>query len=113
MTSLPWMEGFHPYPSAATATSLEEHQHRRRVEESTSDTARILAEQAEENRRLRYLTNLLAFAVIYDVVNGTFDDHTWWTTLVSAGAGVLALVGALLLGRWRTRRRATPENGDG
>ena len=73
---------------------------------STAAVAQFAAEQHEENRRLRYLTNLLAFAVIFDVVNGSFDNHRWWTTLISLAAGAAGLGGALLLGKWRTKKAA-------
>lgn len=79
----------------------------RTTADSTKALADYAAEQHEENRRLRYLTNVLAFAVIYDVVNGSFDDHTWWTTAISLAAGVAVLAGALLLGKWRARRAAS------
>lgn len=86
------------------AQRAEQRERERTTADSTQALAVYAAEQHEENRRLRYLTNLLAFAVIFDVVNGTFDDHKWWTTLVALGAGAAGLGGALLLGKWRTRR---------
>jgi negative regulator of genetic competence, sporulation and motility len=82
----------------------QEIEREKTVATSTKAMADLAAEQHEENRRLRYLTTLLGFAVIYDVVNGSFDDHTWWTTLISVGAAVGGLTAALLLGRWRARR---------
>lgn len=79
-------------------------------EQVTADATVAVAawaqEQSEENRRLRYLTNVLAFAVIYDVVNGSFDDHTWWTTLISATAGAAVFGGSVALGRLRRRRQS-------
>jgi len=96
-------------------TERQAEQRRQKVErerttaESTEALANYAAEQHEENRRLRYLTNVLAFAVIYDVVNGSFDDHTWWTTAISLAAGVAVLGGALLLGKWRTKRAAAAD----
>ena len=92
--------------AVAVAARAEQREQERLTAESTQALAIYAAEQHEENRRLRYLTNLLAFAVIFDVVNGTFDDHTWWTTLIALGTGTAGLGGALLLGRWRTRRAA-------
>ncbi|WP_456695112.1 hypothetical protein [Aeromicrobium sp. P5_D10] len=90
---------------AVGSAQREKVKRERSTAESTAEVAAWAREQSEENRRLRYLTNVLAFAVIYDVVSGTFDNHTWWTTVISVTVGVAVLGGALLLGKWHHRKQ--------
>jgi hypothetical protein len=73
---------------------------------TSESTGALATNAADQERRINAqagLTNLLAFAVVYDVVNGSFDDHTWLTTSFSA---VVALVVVTYAGKWWARRKS-------
>lgn len=75
---------------------------------TSSATSALVTNAVSQERRLEsqaILTGVLSFAVVFDVVNGSFDDHTWWTTLISTGVGLLALGLSTGLGQlWVNRR---------
>lgn len=77
---------------------------------ATSHSTAVLAKNAEvQQRRIDaqgLLTNLLAFAVFFDVVNGAFDNHTWCTSGLAALVGLVSVGVTSWVGDLRARRKS-------
>jgi hypothetical protein len=65
---------------------------------ATAELASVAGDQRQENRRLRLLTKLLSAAVIFDIVQGSFDDHNAGTAIGAALIAVAAVVSLPAIG---------------
>ena len=76
---------------------------------ATSASTSALVSNAElQERRITsqgFLTTVLSLAVVYDVANGTFDDHTVWTTLISSAISLSLVTAAIIIGKMDAKRR--------
>jgi hypothetical protein len=65
---------------------------------ATAELASFAGEQRQESERLRLLTKILSAAVIFDIVQGSFDAHNAWTAIGSAFIAAAVVIGLPAVG---------------
>jgi len=72
--------------------------------QATAESTRVLAERSEQERtagqQARFVTIILSVAVIFDITNAGFNDHSWRTAAISGLSAVLVVTLASRLGKW-------------